>query len=308
VTASKPVIGLVGCGRWGCRLAADLVRLGCPPVVVARSEDSRRRALEAGARELVPSVESMPAVDGVVVATPTATHAAVIDELLPLGVPIFVEKPMTPSAQDAARLAAAAPDRLFVMDKWRYHPGVELLADLARSGELGPVLGLRTSRVDWGNPHRDVDAVWILAPHELAIALEVLGEIPQPTAARAERLDGSAAGLTAMLGDDPWVIFEVGDRWSDRRREIRLFCAEGVALLVDGWVDHVRVYRGVGGPDEALPEPELRPISTELPTARELRTFVEHLQGGPPPRSSAAEGALVVETIARLRALAGLES
>jgi hypothetical protein len=28
------------------------------------------------------------------------------------------------------------------MDKWRYHPGIELLATIARSQELGPALGL----------------------------------------------------------------------------------------------------------------------------------------------------------------------
>ena len=48
------------------------------------------------------------------------------------------------------------------------------------------------------------------------------------------------------------------------------------------------------------------PVSTELPLLRELRAFVEHLRGGPPPRSSAAEGAAVVEAVARLRELAGL--
>ncbi len=40
-------------------------------------------------------------------------------------------------------------------------------------------------------------------------------------------------------------------------------------------------------------------------THAELRAFVSHLEGGPPPRSSAAEGGLVVEHIVRLRALAG---
>jgi hypothetical protein len=53
-------------------------------------------------------------------------------------------------------------------------------------------------------------------------------------------------------------------------------------------------------------EPEKRAISTELPLLRELRAFVEHLDGGPPPRSSAQEGAEVVTTIAELRRLAGL--
>ena len=42
----------------------------------------------------------------------------------------------------------------------------------------------------------------------------------------------------------------------------------------------------------------------ELPLLAELRAFVEHLRGGPPPRSSAAEGAAMVSTIAELRALA----
>jgi hypothetical protein len=44
----------------------------------------------------------------------------------------------------------------------------------------------------------------------------------------------------------------------------------------------------------------------ELPLLAELRVFVSHLRGGPPPRSSAAEGASVVETIEHLRALAGV--
>ena len=49
-----------------------------------------------------------------------------------------------------------------------------------------------------------------------------------------------------------------------------------------------------------------RPISGEWPLLRELRSFVNHLRGGPPPRSSAADGAAIVGRVAELRALAGL--
>ena len=49
-------------------------------------------------------------------------------------------------------------------------------------------------------------------------------------------------------------------------------------------------------------------MSPELPLLRELRAFLDHLDGGPPPRSSAAEGAAIVRTISELRLLAGLPS
>lgn len=299
--SDRPTLGLVGCGDWGRHILRDLRSLGCAVHVVARSDASRGRASEHDATSVVNSVDALPLVDGIVVATPTTTHAEVLDDVLDRGVPVFVEKPMTCDAASARRLAERAPDRLFVMDKWRYHPGVEALRDVGRSGELGEIRGLLTTRIGWGNPHSDVDIVWILAPHDVSIALEVLGEIPEPVSAVAEGTDGQLWGLVGFLGSRPWVHIDVSGASTERRREVRLVCEDGSAWLPGGLADAIGIARweGVGG------EPEHRPISTELPLLRELRAFVEHLEGGPPPRSSAAEGALVVDRVERLRALAG---
>lgn len=298
-------MGLVGCGSWGRFILRDLVTLGCEVSVVARSERGSANAHDGGAASVVRSITELPAVDGIVVATPTSTHAPVVEEVLGHDVPVFVEKPLTDDPADADRLAGAAPDRLFVMDKWRYHPGVELIAAIAREDELGRVIGVRTTRVGWGNPH-EVDAVWILAPHDLAIGLEILGALPEPKTAVADAADGSAMGLLGVLGDAPWLALEVSARALARRREITLVCEEGVAVLEDGYSDRVSVMRA--DPSDTTSEPEQRPISTELPLLRELRAFVEHLGGGPPPRSSAAEGAAIVRVISELRSLAGLPS
>jgi predicted dehydrogenase len=186
---SKPAIALVGCGRWGAHILHDLVFLGCEVHVAANSTDSRERAAAGGAASFRERLEDLPTVGGAVVAVPTMWHADVIRRLAPRDIPIFVEKPMTPDAEEARRLAATLPGRLFVMDKWRYHPGIEALRDIARSGEMGRVIGLSTWRLDWGSPHADVDAVWILAPHDLSIALEILGTSPS----LARRLPSEAA-------------------------------------------------------------------------------------------------------------------
>lgn len=285
--------------------------------VVAPSEIGQRNAREGGAQQIVEKIADLLPVSGLIVATPTNTHAAVIASLLERDVPIFTEKPLTADRESALRLARQAPEHLFVMDKWRYHAGVEILRDIASAQELGPVQGLRITRAQWENPHTDVDLIWILAPHDLAIALEVLGQIPKPRYAFAEHTDGWATSMMGILGGDicnrdgdnrenePWLIIELSSRYPEYRREIRLHCSDGVAVLNDAYSEGVWLTR-FGDSLEGRMGGELRPISQEFPLLRELRAFVEHLRGGPAPRSSAAEGALIVSTIADLRALAGL--
>jgi len=267
-------IGLVGVGAWGRYILRDLVSLDCQVTVVVRNEERRRAALEGGAVRAVDRIEDLPAVlAGFVVATPTATHGEAIEALLERNVPIYVEKPLTNDAVSAARIAERGGDRVFVMHKWRYHPGVQLLGEIARSGELGPVIGLRTVRVGWGNPHPDVDGVWILTPHDLSISLEILGSIPEPHSAVAETVNGTASGVVGLLGDSPWLALEVSTAHPLRRREIRLVCRDGVATLSDPYADHVLLTRGEALGDVTR-EDEQRPISTEFPLLRELRAFV----------------------------------
>ena len=294
------VVGLVGCGNWGRHILRDLIALGCDVPVVARSRESIARAEEGGAAAIVADIASLSALDGAVVATPATTHAAVVEELLGREVPVFCEKPLTDDPIAAERLAALAPHRLFVMDKWRYHPAVLELAAIARERRLGIVSGIRTLRVG-GNPHEDADPVWVLAPHDLAIELEIFGALGQPEAAVAEWRDGAAMLLSGILrGDGWWHTVEVSSRSAIRKRSVELVCDEGVAVLADGWDEHVTIYRhGADGIREERIE-----TPGELPLLAELRAFVEHLGGGPAPRSSAAEGAAVVSTIAKLRALA----
>jgi predicted dehydrogenase len=287
-------IGLVGCGRWGKNILHDLRALGCEVAVVARSAESRARAEAGSAASVVGSIGELPELDGIVVATPISTHAAVVEEALELGVPVFVEKPLTDDVSAAERLAAAANGLLFVMDKWRYHPGVELLGELARSEELGQVVGLRTTRLGWERP-RDVDQIWVLAPHDLAIGLEIFGELPAPRSAVA-----SEDALVGLLGERPWQALEVSGCSRVRRREVTLVCEDGSAALDDSYDDHVVVLRSE--------ELERRQVSKELPLLRELKAFLEHLAGGPPPRSSAHEGVAVVRALSELRAMAGLDS
>lgn len=276
--------------------------------VVARSQASRDLAENGNADQIVTELNGLPPVDGIIVATPTASHADVIESVLDRGVPIFAEKPLTNNSGRARALNDIAGDRIFVMDKWRYHSGILALADIARNSELGPVLGLKTRRLGWGQPHLDVDCVWILMPHDLSIGLEILGYVLEPRCAVVERMGGAITGMTALLGTQPWHLVEIGVRLPRDRRAIELICRDGIVELEDSYSEYILITRHKRDiSDLSPPESERREIVTDMPLMEELRAFVSHLEGGPPPRSTAAEGLRVIETIETLRKLGGID-
>ncbi|MEX2127596.1 MAG: Gfo/Idh/MocA family oxidoreductase [Xanthobacteraceae bacterium] len=296
-------VGLVGCGRWGRNILRDLLSLRCRVVVVEPNPENRQLAATLGPAEIVNDISRLPPVEGIIAATPATTHAAVVEALLDRGVPIFCEKPLTTDPASAARLVNRASDRLFVMHIWRYHCGIQELAEIARSQQLGPVLALRTERTNWTSPRQDTDSIWTLVPHDLTIALAILGKIPAPRSAAVEIIADKPVSITAMLGDTPWFSLNSSTRYREKHREVRLHCEDGVAVLPSAESRYIEILRSTATPDRT-PLIERRPISGESALIRELTVFVQYLRGGPPPPTDAHEGLAVVNAVAALRRLA----
>ena len=70
------------------------------------------------------------------------------------------------------------------VDKWRSHPAVRELARDRRTASSGRCRRLHCRRVTRGHRHDDVDTARRHAPHDLAIALEILGATCRPPRAR----------------------------------------------------------------------------------------------------------------------------
>ena len=302
--STRPHIGLIGCGMWGRNILRDLVSLGCEVSVVARSESSRDNAHQGGSAAVFATVAELPDIDGAVVAAPTVSRPEILHTLLARGLPVFTEKPLAASVAEAEDLVRAADGRLFVMEKWRYHPGIREMAALARSGDFGPVHGMRTTRNSWGINHPDVDAIWTLLPHDISIVDEILREIPAPSWATGEVFGGEPAALIAQLGDDPWVVIEVSAVSRRRHREVRLCCRDATLVLNDDDDPRLLIVRAhvTGEP----PVTEYRPVADTLPLLAELRAFIDHLAGGPAPGPPVARSLEAVRTIAALREMAGM--
>jgi predicted dehydrogenase len=282
----------------------DLVALGCTVHTVARSATSQANAREFRAHTVVDSIDALPSVAGAVVATPTTTHYEMIRALLPRRIPLFVEKPLVSDPAQLSLLRADA-ERLFVMDKWRYHSGVRELARLVRTGELGRPESVHCTRWGWKSKPRDTNVLWYLAPHDLAIVLDLLGEIPNPVSARFQRSrDGTAVGCVALLGHSPWVELTMSEVYPSHIREVRVCGSEGTAVLPDSYSPFIVRYRWPAGFRPFAPDAERIPITEDLPLRRELEAFVAYLQGGAPPKSAFADAAAAITALVEIEKLA----
>jgi predicted dehydrogenase len=292
-------VGLVGCGRWGANVVRDLVALGADVRVAELDDDRRQHARLAGATECMATAEQLPECDGYVVVTPAATHRQVCDALLDRGAPVFVEKPPCTNVADVETLATKGRDRLFVMHKWRYHPGVRALADLASSGRLGPIARLETTRTGPGALPPDVDVLWHLGTHDLSIAVEILGDVAPVRDVDATRDSGGRIAQCAVTmahrpGPEHRMVVAAGVPEQVRRIVVTGTEASAVLDRADATAISVRRPDGV----EALA------IPPTMALAEELRVFVAHLDGGPPPVSDAATALTIARRLSEMQQVA----
>lgn len=300
----KPKLALIGCGIWGQKILRDLIKLNCSVAVYESNKTIASRALNMGADAFEIGLPKKGGYDGIIVATPSSSHRYILEEIMPLQIPVFVEKPLTNSYKDAVALRQIVHKEVFLMHVWLYHPGIQALEQISQSGELGNVLGVRSTRSNWTSPRRDTDSVWNLAPHDITIAKAILGYIPEPKAVIVEEHQGIARGMFAFLGKNPYCTFEVSNRYERKIREVRLHCEGGVALLKDEIVDFVEIVRGDANSKAEKLQIEKRYFDKTPALYRELEEFVNYLKGGKAPRSDFYEGLEVVKTIDKLLKLA----
>ena len=289
-------IALLGCGPWGRLILRDLIELGVGVDVWSHGAESRVYASLHGAHRVYDNIDDLPVPDGFVISTNTTSHAAMIDAVAGVGVPIFVEKPLCVDPDDAKRFAEQLNGQLFVMDKWRYHAGVLALATVARSGDLGEVVGLRTTRVGFSKNHQDTDALMILAPHDLSIYREIVGA-PPPVTSSYGFTDGNGrirhANVTCWAESAPWHALEISTCSPIERREVAVVGTDGTAIMTGGYANHIAIQRDKGT--------EELTFAANMPLLEELSAFVNFLGDGPPPKSAVRESALIVQRLHEIR-------
>jgi predicted dehydrogenase len=200
-------LGVIGYGYWGPNLVRNFGDVpGCQVIGVSdrrpdRLELARRRVPSAATpldhRELLAD----PAIDAIVIATPVASHFPLAWDALQAGKHVLVEKPLASTSAQAKRLIDEADRRglvLMVDHTFAYTGAVRKIQELVAGGDIGDIYYYDSVRVNLGLFQHDVNVLWDLAVHDLAIMDFVLPVQPSSV---------SATGLAHLPGEPENIAY-----------------------------------------------------------------------------------------------------
>jgi predicted dehydrogenase len=312
-------IGIIGLGVMGERMLRQMsahrsfdVAAAWDPAASAAEKLTRLKP-EARFAESAEAIVADPAIDGVYIASPPASHLAHAHRAFDRGKPVLCEKPLATDLA-AARAAVTRVEResrvAAINFPFASAPAVRAIASGLRSGELGAIHGIeiKLGFARWPRARQE-SATWLARRAEGGFTREVLSHflfltqrLIGPLRLGKTRVDYPAeadaaeTGISAELdaGSVPVRIAgRVGGAEADLNRWI--LTAERGAFELHDWYSLKRRING-GWLDVDFGEGSAR----EMAARAQLNAFAAMLQGKPHSLATFREGLAVQECVESL--------
>jgi predicted dehydrogenase len=181
-----------------------------------------------------------PDLDCLVVATPPASHHALVSTALEHGKDVLCEKPLCSESTQCVDLIERAHRHgriLMVGHVFLFNAGIRALRQRMLDGTLGAIRYLHAARTNLGPIRQDVNAAMDLASHDVSIFAFLLGSLPESVSARGQAWlnPGVEDVVFASLRYPNEVLANLHVSWLDPRkvRRITVVGDAGMALWDD---------------------------------------------------------------------------
>ncbi len=181
----KKCVAVVGCGLWGRNIVRNFYNLNALHSVCDLDEENLKMV-----KELYEDVNTVsdfneilnnPEIKALCIVTPSHTHFKLVKMALEKGKHVYVEKPISTSANETLILKELAEKmnvKLLVGHLLLYHPAVNRLKMLIAEGVLGEVKYVQSDRLNINYFKNDRSVMWDLAPHDVSMIAHVTGKKP----------------------------------------------------------------------------------------------------------------------------------
>jgi UDP-2-acetamido-3-amino-2,3-dideoxy-glucuronate N-acetyltransferase len=307
-------VAVIGAGRWGENLVRNFYQLQALHTICDLSQPQLQQLVgtHPGISTVLDSeaVLSDKRINAVAIATPAGTHFELTKQALEAGKDVFVEKPLSLRYQEGQELVRLAEEKqriLMVGHLLEYHPAVRELKILIQRGALGNINYIYSNRLNLGRVRKEENSLWSFAPHDIAVILSLVGQLPFEIAATGGAfLQSGVADLTLMTMRFPsGVRSHIFVSWLHPYKEQRLVVigSEQMAAFNDLEVaNKLMLYHerfdwingeAVSSPHAGIPVS----VASEEPLQVECRHFLDCLATRREPLTSGASALRVLRVL-----------
>jgi predicted dehydrogenase len=193
-----------------------------------------------------------------------------------------------------------------------YSPPVNVIRDIVRSGELGEIYFISSSRVNLGIHQSDISVIWDLGPHDFSILRYWLEEMPVRVSALSRSCVipdiADVAFINLEFGSGTLAHIELSWLAPSKLRRTAIVGSEKMVIYDDTSNEPVRIFDSGVMPRDPQTFGEYRltyrtgdivspRVDAVEPLALELEDFCEAVREGKKPRASAEIGLDVVRLV-----------
>jgi len=309
---NQPVkIAVIGAGNWGKNHIKTLNSLNALGAIIEPNSEIQKKIKSQYPNTIVESLIDQTLIskmDGIVIATPPATHLELAIQVLSLGKPVLIEKPMVLSNDEATVLkehAVITKGKIMVGHLLLFHPAILKMKSLLEDGFLGNLQYIYSNRLNLGQVRANENVFWSFAPHDISIFQFMLNEFPSNVTSVG------GAFLQEDIHDTSITYFKYPSgvqghifvNWLHPFKEHRLVMigSKGSLHFEDSISSKPLIYFKKNNGDSPLDlnqnSGESIEYDNDLPLTNELKYFMDCIQGAPIDRANLESGIEVIKIL-----------
>ena len=314
-------LALIGGGYWGKNLVRDFYNLGALHTVCDIDTE-----LLASHKLKYPEIEtttdwdtilSNAHIDRVCIALPAHLHYTFAKKSLEAGKHVYVEKPITLDISQAEELNTIAKEKnliLMVGHLLQYHPGIQKIKSLIKSGEIGTVKQIVANRFSLGIFRIFENVLWSFAVHDISVILSLCNDM-LPNSVVCNGASNITSGIQDITNsilkyDDKYVSLNVN--WLSPYKEQKLTIVGTKGMIVFDDVNKtIKIHREFVKFENAINPKNPTAIkdnyytlnvdTSEYPLTKECKHFIYCCDYNIQPITNGDEGVRVLKVLTKLQ-------
>ena len=283
-------LALIGKGRWGKNYIKTIRNLSTCELPDEFIKSSNYKDLL-----------SKKNIDGVIIATPASTHFKIAKEFLEKGFNVLIEKPMTTNYKDALELSRIAKEHrniVMVGHIYLYNPAFLKVKKLIKS--VGRIKYISTEGMNYGPIRSDVSALWDWGPHDVSMAIDLLGALPEEVSAnglnhlRPGTQLYDMCNLKLKFANDVYCFVNIGWLSPIKKRNMTIVGENKTIIFDDTLKKKLALFNTLNDEKKITSYPS---FSNEAPLSLEVSSFVDQIKNREKNYSSLKMGFDVVRVL-----------